>query len=121
MPSSGRGGKRCEQPALRTSPSLRPDSNARLTDSFAAITAICEKSLMVSAAPRAFVHEFVQRHHAADQPGPLGLGGVHHAAGEAMSMALALPTARGRRWVPPAPGMMPSLISGWPNGVVRRR
>ena len=33
----------------------------------------------------------------------------------AMSMALALPTARGRRCVPPAPGMMPSLISGWPN------
>ena len=32
-----------------------------------------------------------------------------------MSMALALPTARGRRCVPPAPGMMPSLISGWPN------
>jgi hypothetical protein len=30
-------------------------------------------------------------------------------------MALALPTARGRRCVPPAPGMMPSLISGWPN------
>jgi len=32
-----------------------------------------------------------------------------------ISIALALPTARGRRWVPPAPGMMPSLISGWPN------
>ena len=32
-----------------------------------------------------------------------------------MSIALALPTARGRRCVPPAPGMMPSLISGWPN------
>ena len=31
------------------------------------------------------------------------------------SIALALPTARGRRCVPPAPGMMPSLISGWPN------
>jgi hypothetical protein len=28
---------------------------------------------------------------------------------------LALPTARGRRWVPPAPGMTPRLISGWPN------
>ena len=33
----------------------------------------------------------------------------------ARSMALLLPTARGRRCVPPAPGMMPSLISGWPN------
>ena len=31
------------------------------------------------------------------------------------SIALALPTARGSRCVPPAPGMMPSLISGWPN------
>ena len=33
-------------------------------------------------------------------------------------MALAFPTARGRRCVPPAPGMMPSLISGWPNFAV---
>ena len=32
-----------------------------------------------------------------------------------MSIAFALPTARGRRWVPPAPGRMPRLISGWPN------
>ena len=30
-------------------------------------------------------------------------------------MALALPTARVRRCVPPMPGMTPSLISGWPN------
>ena len=33
----------------------------------------------------------------------------------AMSMALVLPTARGRRCVPPAPGITPILISGWPN------
>ncbi|MOA19988.1 hypothetical protein D3C78_1404040 [compost metagenome] len=33
----------------------------------------------------------------------------------AMSMALDLPMARGRRWVPPAPGITPSLISGWPK------
>jgi hypothetical protein len=31
----------------------------------------------------------------------------------AMRMALALPTARTRRWVPPMPGMMPMRISGW--------
>ena len=30
-------------------------------------------------------------------------------------MALALPTWRISRCVPPAPGMTPSLISGWPN------
>ncbi|MNN53420.1 hypothetical protein D3C81_1681730 [compost metagenome] len=30
-------------------------------------------------------------------------------------MALALPTARVRRWVPPMPGSTPRLISGWPN------
>lgn len=30
-------------------------------------------------------------------------------------MAMDLPTARSRRWVPPAPGMMPRLISGWPK------
>ncbi len=32
-----------------------------------------------------------------------------------MSIAFALPMARGSRCVPPAPGMMPSLISGWPK------
>ena len=30
-------------------------------------------------------------------------------------LALALPTARGSRCVPPMPGITPSLISGWPN------
>jgi hypothetical protein len=30
-------------------------------------------------------------------------------------MALDLPMARVSRCVPPAPGMMPRLISGWPN------
>ena len=32
-----------------------------------------------------------------------------------MSSALATPIRRGRRWVPPAPGRMPSLTSGWPS------
>ena len=32
-----------------------------------------------------------------------------------MSFARAGPTRRGRRWVPPPPGMMPRRISGWPN------
>ncbi len=32
-----------------------------------------------------------------------------------MSMAFDLPTKRVSRWVPPAPGMTPRLISGWPN------
>jgi hypothetical protein len=30
-------------------------------------------------------------------------------------MALALPMARGRRCVPPMPGIVPIVISGWPN------
>ena len=33
-------------------------------------------------------------------------------------MATALPTARARRWVPPAPGITPMLISGCPNCAV---
>ena len=32
-----------------------------------------------------------------------------------ISIALYLPTARVRRCVPPAPGITPRLISGWPN------
>src|SRR3546814_10613141 len=31
------------------------------------------------------------------------------------SMALDLPTKRVRRCVPPEPGMVPMVISGWPN------
>ena len=30
-------------------------------------------------------------------------------------MAWPVPTRRGRRWVPPPPGMRPRLISGWPK------
>ena len=36
-----------------------------------------------------------------------------------ISSALPGPTRRGRRWVPPKPGRMPSLISGWPNSAER--
>ena len=32
-----------------------------------------------------------------------------------MSLATEGPTSRGSRWVPPAPGMTPSRISGWPS------
>ena len=32
-----------------------------------------------------------------------------------ISSAFASPTSRGSRWVPPKPGMIPSLISGWPK------
>ena len=35
-----------------------------------------------------------------------------------ISMALDLPMARVSRWLPPAPGMTPRLISGWPNFAV---
>ena len=34
------------------------------------------------------------------------------------SIAFALPTARVRRCVPPAPGMIPRPVSGWPNCAV---
>ena len=31
------------------------------------------------------------------------------------SLALLGPISRASRWVPPAPGMMPSSVSGWPK------
>jgi hypothetical protein len=37
--------------------------------------------------------------------------------------ALGTPASRGSRWVPPAPGRMPSLTSGWPtfaDGIAQR-
>ena len=37
-----------------------------------------------------------------------------------MSLARAGPTSRGSRWVPPAPGMTPSRISGWPSLALSR-
>ena len=36
-------------------------------------------------------------------------------------MAVALPTARVSRCVPPAPGRIPSPVSGWPNLAVSGR
>ena len=38
-----------------------------------------------------------------------------------MSMAFERPTRRVRRWLPPIPGVTPSLISGWPNLAVSAR
>ena len=34
------------------------------------------------------------------------------------SIARCLPITRASRWVPPPPGMIPSVISGWPNSAV---
>ena len=37
----------------------------------------------------------------------------------AIRLATGRPTARNSLWVPPAPGMMPTLHSGWPNRAVK--
>ena len=48
-------------------------------------------------------------------PTALGLLGVDRIAVRFISSAFATPTRRGSRCVPPKPGMIPSLISGWPK------
>jgi hypothetical protein len=61
------------------------------------------------------VEQLVVGQHAVDEAELVGLLGADASPIRFISSALASPTSRGRRWVPPKPGMMPSLISGWPN------
>ena len=110
------GEQRVEQRGARTA-RRRPAalSKARFTHSLAIITLGPLKLADRQRRGQRLVHQLVRRHDARDQAGALGLGRVHHAAGQHHVHRLGLATARGRRCVPPAPGMMPSLISGWPN------
>ncbi|MCY1378953.1 hypothetical protein D9M69_666270 [compost metagenome] len=81
----------------------------------AAITLGSEKPQMMSAAPRASSISLSSGTTRLTRPARSASVASIMRAVSTMSMALDLPTARGRRCVPPAPGMMPSLISGWPN------
>ena len=90
-------------------------SNDLSTDSFASRTARGGREAISAAQMRASVRR--------DSAGTTLLTSPHRSASSAViirpvstiSMALAFPTARVRRCVPPAPGMTPIEISGCPN------
>ena len=66
------------------------------------------------------VEQFVILDHAVDEPQLERLLGEDRIADRGSSPApCSRPTSRGRRCVPPKPGMIPSLISGWPNSAER--
>ena len=61
------------------------------------------------------VEQLVVRHHLVGQAEPVRLVGVDRLAGQVHLERLGLADSRGSRWVPPKPGMIPRLISGWPK------
>ena len=62
------------------------------------------------------VEQLVVGHDAVDEAELVGLlGADRRRRSRFISSALFSPTSRGRRCVPPKPGMIPSLISGWPK------
>ena len=64
------------------------------------------------------LHQARRRHDARDEPARSASAASIIRPVRIRSIALALPTARVSRCVPPKPGMTPSLISGWPNFAV---
>ncbi len=89
-----------------------------MTDSFTIITDGSEKPAMIVAASSASSSSRSAGTTRDTRPARSASAASIMRAVSARSIAFALLTARGRRCVPPAPGMMPSLISGCPNFAV---
>ena len=76
---------------------------------------LCQQLLSQGAS---FEKQAVVRHHAIHEAEPVGVVGIEHVPIMQISFARRRPTRRAKRWVPPAPGMMPRLTSGWLNRAV---
>src|SRR5690606_14517232 len=98
-----------------STPSFSGDSYARLTHSLAIMTEGSDIDAMTVAASMASSSSLSAGTTRETRPARSASSAFIRRAVSTRSMALALPTARGRRCVPPAPGMTPSLISGWPK------
>src|ERR1039457_1461800 len=98
-----------------TTPSDKPPSKARLIASVPASTEGSDMLAMVSATFIASSIRFAAGTTRATSPDFSASAASIMRPVKIISIALALPTARVSRWVPPIPGMTPSLISGWPN------
>ena len=99
----------------KRTPSASEVSNATLTASFAASTDGSDIDAIVSAVFIASSSRLASGTMRATRPARSASFTSIMRPVSMMSMALALPTARVKRCVPPMPGMTPSLISGWPN------
>ncbi|MNX51174.1 hypothetical protein D3C86_818240 [compost metagenome] len=93
-------------------PSDSDDSHARLTDSLIATSAGSEYAAMRAASARASGMSASGATTRDTRPQRSASAASSTRAARHISIALALPMARGRRWVPPAPGSMASLTSG---------
>ncbi len=109
------GEERMKQSALEQYPFVRGVSYTRLIASLAIMTAGNECPAIVVAAASASSSKEAAGTMRDTRPARSASAASIVRAVRTRSIALALPTARGSRCVPPAPGMMPSLISGCPN------
>mmetsp|Transcript_91868 Transcript_91868/g.262764 ORF Transcript_91868/g.262764 Transcript_91868/m.262764 type:complete len:205 (-) Transcript_91868:191-805(-) len=96
-------------------PSVSGSSSAAFTVSLATATTGCEKAAIWAAMATASSTRVSVGNTRDTRPSESACSALMRLPVRIISMALALPIARIRRWVPPQPGMTPSLISGWPN------
>ena len=96
-------------------PSESEVSKLRFTLSLMAMTAIIDFSAILAAAPRASSISFLAGTTRLTRPARSASSASMKRPVRFMSIDLALPTARVRRWVPPRPAMTPRFTSGWPN------
>src|SRR5688572_127844 len=104
------------------------DSNTRPADSgiwleafkaaFASRTASGPRARTCSAIARAAAMSSGPGTTRLTRPNSSARAASHRAPVRIISLARPRPTMRGRRWVPPAPGMIPSVGSGRPNTAV---
>mmetsp|Transcript_12457 Transcript_12457/g.50101 ORF Transcript_12457/g.50101 Transcript_12457/m.50101 type:complete len:241 (-) Transcript_12457:150-872(-) len=99
----------------RRTPSASESSKAALTPSLHMATEGCDLVAMSAAISTALLTSSSTGYTRATNPAASASSASIMTPVRHISIALDLPTARTSRCVPPAPGMMPRLISGWPN------
>src|SRR5690554_506191 len=99
----------------KRTPSARLVSNTRLTHSLVIITLGSDLLAMTWAVFRVSSSSWSTGKILATRPACSASRASIWRPVRHISMALALPMARVRRWVPPIPGSTPRLISGWPK------
>mmetsp|Transcript_134396 Transcript_134396/g.287499 ORF Transcript_134396/g.287499 Transcript_134396/m.287499 type:complete len:202 (-) Transcript_134396:417-1022(-) len=104
-----------KRPRSNLRPSVRVVSAAAFTHSFASCATGVEKEAIFSATFKASSSALPCGTTRDTRPARSASLAVSIAPLSTSSMAFDLPTARISRWVPPTPGIVPSVISGWPN------
>jgi len=108
------GGEQRER-LLFASPSVSGVSNARRTASLARRTASAGLVAMIEAISTARASALSGSSTSTTSPAASAACALIGIPVSTICIVSALPTVRARRCVPPAPGIMPRLTSGWPN------